>query len=185
MNIINRTIGEHIEAVNSLINIEDSIIAFAERATAALKEGRKLLLMGNGGSAADCQHIASELVGRFQRERRGLPAIALTTDTSILTSVSNDYSFEAVFARQIEALADRGDIVIGISTSGESRNIVKAVESAKELGCFTVGLLGRSGGVLKSMVDLPIVVSADKTARVQECHLLIIHMVCEMIEEEF
>jgi D-sedoheptulose 7-phosphate isomerase len=185
MNIINRTISEHIDAVNSLINIEDSINAFAERAIAALKEGKKLLLMGNGGSAADCQHIASELVGRFQRERRGLPAIALTTDTSILTSVSNDYSFEAVFARQIEALADKGDIVVGISTSGESRNIVKAVESAKESGCFTVGLLGRGGGVLKGIVDLPIVVSSDNTARVQECHLLIIHMVCEMIEEEF
>lgn len=185
MKIINRTIDEHIEAVNSLINIEDSINAFAERAVAALKEGKKLLLMGNGGSAADCQHIASELVGRFQRERRGLPAIALTTDTSILTSVSNDYSFEAVFARQIEALADSGDIVVGISTSGESRNIVKGIESAKESDCFTVGLLGRSGGVLKGIVDLPIVVASDNTARVQECHLLIIHMVCEMIEEEF
>jgi D-sedoheptulose 7-phosphate isomerase len=185
MNIINRTISEHIEAVKSLITIEDSINAFAERAIAALKEGKKLLLMGNGGSAADCQHIASELVGRFQRERRGLPAIALTTDTSILTSVSNDYSFESVFARQIEALADRGDIVVGISTSGESRNIVKGFESAKESGCFTIGLLGRGGGALKGIVDLPIVVASDSTARVQECHILIIHMVCEMIEEAF
>jgi D-sedoheptulose 7-phosphate isomerase len=139
--------------------------------------------MGNGGSAADCQHLAAEFVGRFKLERKGYPAIALTTDTSILTAVGNDYSFDSIFSRQIEALGKEGDLVVGISTSGNSKNIIRGVEKAKELGLYTVGLLGKDGGALKDLVDLPLVVPIDNTARIQECHILIGHIVCEIVEE--
>lgn len=144
----------------------------------------KILLFGNGGSAADAQHIAAEIVGRFQRERPGLPAIALTTDTSALTSIANDYGFEFIFARQIEALGRKGDVAIAISTSGRSANIKEGVLAAKARGIATVGLLGREGGPVRELVDHALVVDGQKTSRIQEIHILIGHILCEVIEQE-
>ncbi|HWI40455.1 MAG TPA: D-sedoheptulose 7-phosphate isomerase, partial [Verrucomicrobiae bacterium] len=150
----------------------------------ALLAGRKVLVMGNGGSAADAQHLAAEIVGRFRRERRAYPAIALTTDSSILTSVGNDYGFEAIFSRQIDALAVEGDVVVGISTSGNSRNVAGALELARARGCRTVGLLGRDGGSIRSLCDVAIVVPSQETPRIQEIHILAIHILCDLVEAE-
>lgn len=152
--------------------------------TTALAAGRKILIAGNGGSAADAQHFAAELVGRFLLERRGLPAIALTTDSSILTAVANDYGFEQIFVRQVEALASVGDVVIGISTSGNSANILAALVAARQCGCVTIGLLGRDGGSIATKVDLPLVVPCMETPHIQEMHATIIHLLCKLIEEE-
>lgn len=147
-----------------------------------LKMGYKVLICGNGGSAADSQHFAAEIVGRFEKEKRGFPAIALTTDTSILTAIGNDYGFDMVFAKQVEALGRKGDILIGISTSGNSKNIVEAVKVAKEIGMFTVGFLGKDGGKLKDMVDKAFVVRSGSTARVQEVHLTLEHSICHILD---
>ena len=147
------------------------------------KAGRKLLIMGNGGSAADAQHFAAEIVGRFKLERAALPAIALSTDTSILTAIGNDYGFEAVFSRQVEALATTGDVVIGISTSGNSPNVLKALELARERGCLTIGLLGRDGGSIKALCDLALVIPSSDTPRIQEGHITIIHIICDLVEK--
>ncbi|MEW6729578.1 MAG: D-sedoheptulose 7-phosphate isomerase [Pseudomonadota bacterium] len=154
-------------------------------AVVALRRGSRIFLCGNGGSAADAQHIAAELVGRFAHARRGLPAIALTTDTSALTSIGNDFGFDHVFARQVEALAREGDILIGISTSGNSRNVIEAVKVAREMGVTTIGLLGGSGGALKDLVDHVLIVPSHDTPRIQECHILIGHIWCAMIDEAF
>jgi D-sedoheptulose 7-phosphate isomerase len=151
--------------------------------TAALNHGNKLLVMGNGGSAADSQHFAAEIVGRFKLERRALPAIALSTDTSILTAIGNDYGFDAVFSRQVEALAAPGDIVVGISTSGNSPNVLKALNMAKARGCRTIGLLGKDGGSIKAACDLALVVPTEDTPRIQEGHITIIHIVCDLVEK--
>lgn len=148
----------------------------------AYGQGRKILLCGNGGSAADAQHIAAELVGRFKKERRGLPAIALTTDTSIMTAVANDYWYELLFARQVEALGDEGDVLVGISTSGNSMNIIRAVEAAKFKKLKTIGFLGADGGKLKDLVDLPLVVPSQESDRTQEVHILIGHILCHLID---
>ncbi len=150
----------------------------------AYKTGNKLLLCGNGGSAADAQHIAAELVGRFKKERRGLPAIALTTDTSIMTAVANDYWYDLLFARQIEALGNKGDILIGISTSGNSVNVIRAVETAKFKGLKTIGFLGSDGGKLKDLVELPLIVPSEESDRVQEIHILIGHIICHLIDSK-
>ena len=150
----------------------------------ALREGRKLLLFGNGGSAADAQHIAAELVGRFLRERRPLPAIALTTDTSALTAISNDYGFEDVFARQVRALGTRGDVALAISTSGRSANVLRAVEAAREVGLKVVALTGGDGGTLACAADVALRVSASTlSARIQETHILIGHVICELVDQ--
>ena len=149
----------------------------------ALKDGNKILICGNGGSAADSQHFAAEIVGRFKLERKGMPAIALTTDTSILTAIGNDYGFDRIFERQIEALGKEGDVLVGISTSGNSENVIKAVNKAKEMGIYTIGLLGKSGGKLKDIVDLALIVPSNDTARIQECHLTIYHVICEEVEK--
>ncbi len=149
----------------------------------ALKNGNKILICGNGGSAADSQHFAAEIVGRFKLERKGMPAIALTTDTSILTAIGNDYGFDRIFERQVEALGKEGDVLVGISTSGNSENVIKAVNKAKEMGIYTIGLLGKSGGKLKDIVDLALIVPSNDTARIQECHLTIYHVICEEVEE--
>ncbi|MDD2897635.1 MAG: D-sedoheptulose 7-phosphate isomerase [Desulfuromonadaceae bacterium] len=146
--------------------------------------GGKLLVMGNGGSAADAQHFVAEIVGRFKMERRGLPAIALSTDTSILTAIGNDYGFERVFSRQVEALAAPGDLVVGISTSGNSPNVQCALELAREMGCRTVGLLGRDGGSIKDVCTLALIVPTMDTPRVQEGHITIIHIVCDLLEKK-
>ncbi|MHC1698557.1 MAG: D-sedoheptulose 7-phosphate isomerase [Geobacteraceae bacterium] len=149
----------------------------------AFRNGKKLLVMGNGGSAADAQHLAGEIVGRFRLERRGLPAIALSTDTSILTAVGNDYGFEAIFSRQVEALAQEGDVVIGISTSGSSPNVLSALRLAREMGCRTVGLLGKDGGSIRDLVDMDLTVPGQDTPRIQEGHITIIHILCELVEQ--
>lgn len=146
--------------------------------------GGKLLVMGNGGSAADAQHFVAEIVGRFKMERRALPAIALSTDTSILTAIGNDYGFERVFSRQIEAHAMPGDMVVGISTSGNSPNVLCALELAREKGCRTVGLLGRDGGTIKDVCSLALIVPTNDTPRVQEGHITIIHIVCDLLEKK-
>ena len=158
------------------------IAAVADLLVDALGKGKKLLVMGNGGSAADAQHFAAEIVGRFKMERRGLPAVALTTDSSILTAIGNDYGFEQIFRRQIEALACEGDVVVGISTSGTSRNVHGALLLARELGCRTIGLLGKDGGTIREIVDVDITVSCDDTPRVQEGHITIIHIICDLVE---
>lgn len=145
--------------------------------------GGKLLVMGNGGSAADAQHFVAEIVGRFKMERRGLPAIALSTDTSILTAIGNDYGFDMVFKRQVEALAGPSDLVVGISTSGNSPNVLLALELAREKGCRTVGLLGKDGGSIKNVCDLALIVPTNDTPRVQEGHITIIHIVCDLLEK--
>jgi D-sedoheptulose 7-phosphate isomerase len=150
----------------------------------AFERGNKLLLFGNGGSAADAQHIAAEFVNRYIIDRPPLPAIALTTDTSILTSISNDSAFQDIFARQIKALGKEGDVVIGLSTSGNSPNVVKAFEVAKEMGIKTVALTGNDGGTLVKIADVPLVVSSSSTPRIQETHILVGHILCEMVEHQ-
>lgn len=148
------------------------------------QRGGKVLVMGNGGSAADAQHFVAEIVGRFKMERRGLPALALSTDTSILTAIGNDYGFDRVFSRQVEALAAPGDLVIGISTSGNSPNVLLALQLARESGCRTVGLLGKDGGSIKEFCDLALIVPTNDTPRVQEGHITIIHIVCDLLERK-
>ena len=147
-----------------------------------LEAGYKILICGNGGSAADSQHFAAEIVGRFEKERKAFPAIALTTDTSALTAIGNDYGFDKVFSRQVEALGEKGDILVGISTSGNSENVIKAVETAKDMGIFTVGFLGKDGGKLKDIVDKAFIVRHSSTARIQEVHLTLEHTLCKIIE---
>jgi len=151
--------------------------------SAALTNGSKLLVMGNGGSAADSQHFVAEIVGRFKMERRALPAIALSTDTSILTAIGNDYGFESIFSRQVEALAAPGDIVVGLSTSGNSPNVLKALRVARDRGCRTIGLLGKDGGSIRTVCDLALVVPSTDTPRIQEGHITIIHIVCDLVEK--
>lgn len=150
----------------------------------SIQRGAKILIMGNGGSAADSQHIAAEIVGRFKKERKGLPAIALTTDTSILTSVGNDYGYNYIFARQVEALCRPEDIVIGITTSGNSANVVSAIEAANAIGATTVGLTGGTGGKLTALCKYNIVVPSSVTARIQEAHIFIGHSLCEILESD-
>jgi len=159
------------------------MIQVAELLVDAFRNGNKLLVMGNGGSAADAQHLAGEIVGRFRLERPGLPAIALNTDTSILTAVGNDYGYEAIFRRQVEAHGQEGDVVIGISTSGSSPNVLSALRLAREKGCRTVGLLGKDGGSIKDLADIDLTVPGHDTPRIQEGHITIIHILCELVEE--
>lgn len=159
--------------------------AASTRIAEALRAGRKILIMGNGGSAADAQHIAAELIGRYKVERRGLPAIALTTDSSILTAWSNDYSYETVFSRQVESLAQPGDIVWGISTSGNSGNVVKAFEAARQIGAITFGLLGRDGGKLAALSDIAVTVPLKETDQIQTAHLVTYHTICAYLDAQF
>src|SRR3990167_3483732 len=144
----------------------------SERTAECLRQGRKLLFFGNGGSASDSQHLAAEFVGRYEKERRGVPAIALTTDASILTAVGNDYGFDHIFERQIEALGQKGDVAFGFSTRGNSENVLLGIQKAKSKGLFTIGLSGRDGGKLHGLVDLSLVVPSQKTARIQESHIM-------------
>ena len=150
----------------------------------AFESGNKLFLFGNGGSAADAQHLATEFVNRYLMDRPPLPAIALTTDTSLLTSIPNDFSFEEIFSKQLRALGKKGDVAIAISTSGNSANVIKAVEVAKEMRMKTVALTGNDGGVLSKKVDIPLIVSSSSTPRIQEAHILIGHILCEMVEHD-
>lgn len=150
----------------------------------AYKNGKKVLVCGNGGSAADAQHMAGELVGRFQMERKGLNCVALTTDTSVITAWSNDYGFETVFERQVEALGCEGDILVAISTSGNSENVLKGISKANEIGMKVIGLSGNDGGKMKEVCNINLVVPSDNTARIQESHITIIHIICELVEKE-
>lgn len=161
-----------------------TIIAVANTLRETHQNGGKILLMGNGGSAADSQHIAAEIVGRYKKARRGLPAIALTTDSSILTSVGNDFGYEDIFARQIEALCRPEDAVIGITTSGNSANIVKAINEANTIGATTIGLTGGSGGQLRTLCQHNIIAPSNDTPRVQEAHIFIGHSLCDMLEAD-
>ena len=182
-------IGELKDHQNLIQKVIDTLSSDIETAckmmVSTLKNGNKVLLAGNGGSAADAQHIAAELSGRFVKERKALPGIALTVDTSALTSIANDYGYEHVFSRQMEAFAQPGDLFIGISTSGNSQGILNALETASKSGCKTLGLSGRNGGKMNGLCDLNIIVPSDVTARIQEMHILIGHILCKAVDESF
>lgn len=180
---IQAIISEHISTAQRLATLETEIKTICELCKTAILRGHKILLAGNGGSAADAQHIAAEFVGRFVKERQSLPAIALTVDSSALTAIANDYGFEHVFARQIYGLGNENDVFIGISTSGNSPNIIKAVEAAQQKGLKTILFLGKNGGILRGMGDAEIIVPSDITAHIQEMHILIGHIVCQYIDE--
>lgn len=181
--IFSESLKEHIQTVETFAQTSfKQITDTAELIWQTLSSGKKVLLCGNGGSAADAQHIAAELVGRYEQQRRPFPAVALTTDTSALTALSNDYGYEGVFARQVHALANEGDVLIAISTSGKSENVLRAARAAREIGCRTIALTGRSGEPLASECDLKVVVPSERTSRVQETHILIGHLWCEYVD---
>jgi D-sedoheptulose 7-phosphate isomerase len=175
-------IAEHLAAIEALRGQLPALERMAVEMTRALLRGNKVLWCGNGGSAADSQHLAAELVGRYRRERRGLASIALTTDTSILTAVANDYGYEQVFRRQVEALCVAGDVVAGLSTSGNSRNVCLALEGARERGAFTAAFTGAGGGAMARVADAVVTVASTETARIQEGHILCGHMLCDWVE---
>ena len=184
--IIKYEFNEHLTtSKKTMESVGESIEIAALLCIDSLKQGNKILLFGNGGSAADAQHIAAEIVGRYKTERKGLPAIALTTDTSLLTAISNDYGYLHVFDRQVEALAIEGDVLIGISTGGNSTNVVSALKIAKDLGCKAIGLSGKNGGEFNNLCDVNIVVPADDTPRIQEMHIVIGHTICHLIDQAF
>ena len=182
---IQQSVEEHTLVINSLANYLAEIQQLATLVVKTLKTGNKILLMGNGGSAADAQHIAAEIVGRFTTERRGLPAIGLTTDTSILTSIGNDYGYDNIFSCQVEALVNAEDLVIAISTSGNSKNVLQALTAAASLGCQTEALLGKGCGEIKNVVNLSLIVPSNNTARIQEAHILIGHILCQVVDSTF
>lgn len=193
MTVITRTYVEGIKAeleesrrVKQRV-IDENVLIIEEILTAilkALRAGKKVILFGNGGSAADSQHIAAELVSRFRRDRGALPAIALTTDTSILTAIANDYSFDRVFSRQIEALSEPGDVALGISTSGNSQNVINALNTAKLMGLTTIAFTGEDGGALQNQVDFCFHAPSKSTPRIQEVHITVAHILCELIEQD-
>ncbi|WP_454800800.1 D-sedoheptulose 7-phosphate isomerase [Mucilaginibacter phyllosphaerae] len=177
---------EHRNLIQKVIeNLSGDIETACNTMVSVLKDGKKVLIAGNGGSAADAQHIAAELSGRFVKERKALPGIALTVDTSALTAIANDYGYNHVFSRQVEALAQPGDLFIGISTSGNSQGILNAFEAAAKIGCKTLGLSGRNGGKMNGLCDLNIVVPSEVTARIQEMHILIGHILCKAVDDAY
>jgi D-sedoheptulose 7-phosphate isomerase len=185
MDFVRKQIEESIKVKKLILDNDKflkSVIETAEVCSEALKNGNKILLIGNGGSAADAQHIAGELVNRFSFERPGLSAIALTTDTSVITSISNDYGFENLFSRQIQALGRKGDVLISLSTSGTSANILKGIEEANKTGIKTIGLTGKSGGKMADLCDICLMIPSEDTPRIQEAHILVGHILCSVIE---
>lgn len=162
----------------------DKIIEIANCIAQCLKKGGKVIFFGNGGSASDCQHLAAELVGRFKKDRKALAALALTVNTSVLTSLANDYGYDVVFSRQIEALAQKNDVVIGISTSGKARNVILGIKQAKKMGLPAIILTGGDGGELAKLADIALVIPSQVTARIQEAHITIGHIICEIIEQQ-
>ncbi len=164
-------------------NYQRLVMQVADRITQSLNSGGKVIFFGNGGSAADSQHLAAEFTGRYLKERRALPALALSVNSSSLTAIGNDYGFELVFARQLEALGKPGDVAVGISTSGNSPNVIRALEAAKLRSIYTVSLTGKSGGKLKNIADCTICMPSEETPRIQECHILTGHLICEVVEE--
>ena len=182
--IIKHEFSEHVKvSVETIKSIGKPIEIAAKICIDSLKKGGKILIIGNGGSAADAQHIAAELVGRYKAERKGLSAIALTTDTSVITSIANDYGYLHVFDRQVEALANEGDVVIGISTGGSSANVISTLKLANDLGCKTIGLSGKGGCEFNSLCDVNIIVQSEDTPRIQEMHIVIGHTICHLIEQ--
>jgi D-sedoheptulose 7-phosphate isomerase len=183
--IFTKSLAEHRAVFDCLIAGEmPNIKKCAELIWNALSTGKKVLLCGNGGSAADAQHIAAEFVGRYETERRALPSVALTTDTSALTALGNDYGYERVFARQVEALANKDDVLIGISTSGNSPNVLAALEKAREIGCVNIGMTGAKGGKMIDLCDAVLRVPSERTARIQEAHITVAHIWCEYIDAQ-
>lgn len=180
--VFRSAIAEHLAVIEALHEQESVLERIAQEMTRATLGGGKVLWCGNGGSAADSQHLAAEFVGRFRRERRGLASIALTTDTSILTAVGNDYGYDQVFSRQVEALCAPGDVVVGISTSGNSKNVCLALDAARQLGAFTVSMTGAGGGAMAGIADAAIRINSKDTARIQEGHILCGHMLCDWVE---
>ena len=182
--IINNEFEDHVKAAQATMNsISNSLEIAAKLCIDCLKNGNKILIFGNGGSAADAQHIAAELVGRYKEDRKGLAAIALTTDTSALTSISNDFGYTHVFERQIEALAKKNDVVMAISTGGNSPNTINAIKLAKIIGCVTIGLSGKDGGEFNDLCDVNLIAMSHDTPRIQEMHTLIGHTICHLIEK--
>jgi len=176
-------IAEHVKTIEAMAKQQGVFEKIANQMSRAILDGHKILWCGNGGSAADSQHLAAELMGRFKCERQGLPSIAMTTDTSILTAIGNDYGYERVFQRQVEALCTKGDVVVGISTSGNSRNVCAALETARGLGAFTVAFTGEGGGAMADLTDAVFRAASKDTARIQEAHILFGHMLCDWIEQ--
>jgi D-sedoheptulose 7-phosphate isomerase len=184
--IIEFEFSEHLKTAQATLEyIADPLEIAANFCIDSLQNGGKILIFGNGGSAADAQHIAAEMVGRYKVERKGLPAIALTTDTSVLTSIGNDYGYNHVFDRQVEALANKGDVVIGISTGGSSSNVISALKLAKDIECKTIGFSGRDGGEMNALCDVNLVIPAEDTPRIQEMHIVIGHTICHLIDQAF
>ena len=184
--IITNEFNKHMKASKETMQSAGKLIEIAANICIdSLKKGNKILIFGNGGSAADAQHIAAEIVGRYKVERKGLPAIALTTDTSVITSISNDYGYLHVFDRQVEALANEGDVLIGISTGGSSTNVISALKLSKALGCKAIGLSGKDGGKFNTLCDVNLTAIADDTPRIQEMHILIGHIICHLIDQAF
>ena len=181
--IIEKYITESSEIIKNSLSLTNDIEKVINEIVTAIKNGNKLILFGNGGSAADAQHIAAEFVGRFMLERKSYPAISLTTDSSILTSLGNDYSYDVIFSRQCESLVTKGDIAIGISTSGNSKNIEKGITTSKQRGAITIGLLGNEGGSIINNVDFSIVVNSNSTPHIQEVHRVIYHIICDLVEQ--
>ncbi len=184
MGMIDNEMQNHLKTIQKSIDeIQSYIYTACVIITDTLARGNKVLLCGNGGSAADAQHIAAELTGRYKTQRKGLCGIALTTDTSALTAIANDYGYDRVFDRQVEAIACEGDLLIGISTSGNSKNVNNALKMAKEIGCRTIGFSGRDGGGMSGLCDVNIIVPSDDTPRIQEMHIMIGHILCQAVDD--
>ena len=184
--IIKQRLADHLEVLQKVMDsdLPEKLETCAKYVEKALAEGHKVLFCGNGGSAADSQHLTAEFVGRFQKERKGLPAIALTVDTSILTAVANDYGYDTVFARQVQALGEPGDVLVGISTSGNSKNVLLAIEEARAKGITCIGMTAEGGGKMAASCDICLAVPAKVTARAQEMHILMGHILCELVDHE-
>ncbi len=180
--LIRQAVQDHLEVVRQLTEQQELIESIACRICKAILAGGKVLWCGNGGSAADCQHLAAEFVGRFRRERRGLASVALTTDSSVLTAIGNDYGYDEIFSRQVEALCTSRDVVVGISTSGNSLNVCAALKEARKMGAFTVSFTGLTGGELAMIANLALKVASTDTARIQEAHILVGHLLCDWVE---
>ena len=182
-NILDK-IDKSIKVIETSKSLYPQIIKIVNTITKCYRSKHKVILFGNGGSATDAQHIASELVGRLNLQRKSLPAISLTSDTSILTSIGNDFKFDYIFSRQCESLVEKNDVVIATSTSGNSKNVIQGVKTAKKNGAIIIGLLGKKGGKIKSLVDIPLVVPSNSTTKIQDSHRVLIHVICELIEEK-
>ena len=182
--LIENEIAAHLKVAETMSSLTNAVEIAAQLCIDALQDGGKLLIFGNGGSAADAQHIAAELVGRYKIDRKGIPAIALTTDTSTITAISNDFGYEYVFERQVEALANKGDVLIGISTSGGSSNVINGLKMASKIGCRSIGFSGSDGGEMNQICDTNLEVPSEDTPRIQEMHIVIGHIICHLIEQE-